>query len=140
MIFFMEDLLNDFSGEANRVQCFNHIVNLVTKSLLKLFDVMPARASAANADITDASIDAAEAALRELAHNLDLEDVRTQLGSFMAKGDDGCDDEDTVEDEIAKMTPGEAKVFHKSVLPVQRALVKVSCSPFQFYIQVKFLL
>ncbi|TFK47878.1 hypothetical protein OE88DRAFT_1608415, partial [Heliocybe sulcata] len=38
MIKELPNLLPDFPGDANRVRCFLHIVNLVAKSILKLFD------------------------------------------------------------------------------------------------------
>jgi len=35
MIEDLVDLLPDFPGDANRTQCFAHIVNLIAKSLLQ---------------------------------------------------------------------------------------------------------
>ena len=34
----LEDLIPSFGGAANRVHCFDHVMNLVTKSLLAPFD------------------------------------------------------------------------------------------------------
>ncbi|THU93380.1 hypothetical protein K435DRAFT_598906, partial [Dendrothele bispora CBS 962.96] len=38
MIESLEDKIRDWAGRANRTRCFAHIINLVAKSLLKLFD------------------------------------------------------------------------------------------------------
>jgi hypothetical protein len=35
----MEMMLDDFPGSANRTRCFNHIINLVAKTITKAFDV-----------------------------------------------------------------------------------------------------
>jgi hypothetical protein len=133
MIEHMQLMLKNFPGEDNRVRCFNHIVNLVAKSLLKLFDV-PSTKSKGPAGNNDSNIDAAERALQELAADLEVEDLRTQLGNFQAEGDEGCDNEDVNVDEIAKMTPVEAAEFRRSVLPVRKALVKVQRLLYTYFI------
>jgi hypothetical protein len=124
MIEELAELIDNFPGEKNCVHCFNHIINLVAKSLLKLFDVPKGKQSSSG----DTTIDLVEAAFQELAKDLKLEDVMTQLKSFLAKGDDGCDDNDNTVDEIREMTDAEEKAFRKSVLPVHQALVKVCVS------------
>jgi hypothetical protein len=124
MIEELAELIDNFPGEKNHVHCFNHIINLVAKSLLKLFNVPKGKQSSSG----DTAVDLAEAALQELAKDLELEDVMTQLKGFLAKGDDGCDDDDDAVDEIGEMTDAEAKAFRKSVLPVRQALVKVCVS------------
>ncbi|KAI0371579.1 hypothetical protein BV20DRAFT_902661, partial [Pilatotrama ljubarskyi] len=38
MIEELNELLENFPGEANRGRCFDHVVNLCTKSVLRPFD------------------------------------------------------------------------------------------------------
>jgi hypothetical protein len=65
MINELVDMLPKFPGAANRCRCFLHIVNLITKSLLKQFDI-PKK------DI-NAAIDAAEWELLKVAVLPDVE-------------------------------------------------------------------
>ena len=39
MIESLADIMSDFGGDANRVRCLAHIVNLVVKIILRQFDV-----------------------------------------------------------------------------------------------------
>ena len=39
MIDHLSSLVDNFLGAANQIQCFNHILNLVTKSILHQFNV-----------------------------------------------------------------------------------------------------
>jgi hypothetical protein len=146
MIEAMADDIDDFPGEPNRVRCFNHVINLVAKSLIKLFDVPKAKRGGnekANAPKTmrngneqaDASkakhnkkdkVDEAVAALQELAGEIDLEDLQTQVDTFTGDGDVGSDDIHDIVDEIALMTEDEVAAFRELVLPITTALLKVS--------------
>jgi hypothetical protein len=99
-----------FPGEEHRVHCFNHIINLVAKSLLKLFDIPKKSATGTG--------DAAEVALQGLAGDLDLEELQTQLGEFLARGDAKVDDEDDVVDAILTMSDTERKAFRLAVAPI----------------------
>jgi hypothetical protein len=96
-------------------------VNLVGKSLLKLFDV-PNRDSTAS----DPTIKAAEDALRTMAKDLEIEDLRTQLDTYANQGAIQADDENDIYNEMGSMSQEEADEFRESVLPICRALVKVS--------------
>jgi hypothetical protein len=95
-------------------------VNLVGKSLLKLFDV-PKQSG----DSDDVALDMAEEALRTMAKDIEIEDLRTQIDSYTNHGSVTVDDPDDIFDEVAVMTEDEAKEFRESVLPICRALVKV---------------
>jgi hypothetical protein len=118
MIDKMSTALPIFPGEEHHVHCFNHIINLVAKSLLKLFDVPKKSASE--------TVDDAEMALQGLAGDLDLEELQTQLGEFLAQGDADADNEDDVVDALSRMTDAERTAFRSAVAPIQSALVKVS--------------
>ena len=63
------DLLPNFPGSENRCHCFLHIVNLITKLLLKQFDV-PKKSA-------DAVLDDAEHELINLAAGIDVEEMAT---------------------------------------------------------------
>jgi hypothetical protein len=124
MIDKLSNALPIFPGEEHRVRCFNHVINLVAKSLLKLFDV-PKKSSSA-------TVDAAEEALQGLAGDLDVEELQTQLGEFLAQGDIDADDEDDVEDTLSRMTDAERSAFRLAVAPIRSALVKVSVIELQY--------
>jgi hypothetical protein len=121
MIDSMSFRLPDFPGEEHRVRCFNHIVNLIGKSLLKLFEV-PKKSRTSD----DAALDTAEEALRNLGEDIEIEDLRTQLDTYANVGSLETDDPNDIYDEIGTMTETEAAEFRESVLPIRRALVKVS--------------
>jgi hypothetical protein len=109
-----------FPGKEHFIRCFNHTVNLVGKSLLKLFEV-PKQANESN----DAALDAAEDALRSMAKDIDMEDLQTQLSSYASHGSVSVDDPDNIFNEVSMMTDDEATEFRESVLPICCALVKV---------------
>jgi hypothetical protein len=115
MISELELTLPDFPGEANRTRCFNHIINLVAKSMLRLFDVPKKKANQALND--------ADRRLHELAEDLDLEELNTQLDGY-ASTERIEDDEQNV-DEIGELDAEEQAEFRKRVRPVQLVLVKV---------------
>jgi hypothetical protein len=110
-----------FPGKEHFVRCFNHTVNLIGKSLLKLFD-RPKKA----ADGSDAALDAAEEALRTMEKDIEIEDLRAQLDNYANQGSISVDDPYDIFDEVGAMTEEEAEEFRESVLPIRRALVKVS--------------
>ena len=62
--------LPNFPEKQHFVRCFNHTVNLVGKSLLKLFDI-PKQSGGSN----DVALDAAEEALRTMAKDIEIEDL-----------------------------------------------------------------
>jgi hypothetical protein len=121
MIEYMSLDLPGFPGKEHFVRCFNHTINLVGKSLLKLFE-----GPKAVADGNDTALDAAEEALRMIEKDIELEDLWTQLDNYANQGSVSIDDLNDIFDEIGSMTEEEAKEFHESVLPIRRALIKVS--------------
>jgi hypothetical protein len=118
MIDELVDLLPNFPGSPNRCRCFLHIVNLITKSLLKQFDV-PKKS-------TDAALDDAECKLINLAAGIDMEEALT-----VAEQGTGGDSEDNDNvagwvDEMASMSAEEREELREQVQPVCLVLVKVS--------------
>jgi hypothetical protein len=137
MIDAMADDIEDFPGEANRVRCFNHVINLVAKSFIKLFDVPKAKRSRTeNADKPPKAstrskkdeVDEAVAALQELAGKIEMEDLQMQVDTFTGNGDVGSDDIHDIIDEIAMMSEDEVAAFRELVLPITTALLKVSAN------------
>jgi hypothetical protein len=117
MVIELSHLVENFLGEANRTQCFAHIINLVAKSLLKQFDVPKKKA--------DEAIDEAEQTLAELAEGLDIEELMTRLDTV--GGDDGCadDDDEGLVNEVARLSEEEQAALSESIWPVRLTLVKV---------------
>jgi hypothetical protein len=114
----LDNILTSFSP-VNRTRCFTHILNLVSKSLLRQFDVK-------KDDKSGRDIDDNERVLLDLAGDIEHEE------SDMAKANDTVDgemdDDDNLEgwvDEVAAFTPEERQVLEESVRPVKRMLVKV---------------
>ena len=95
-----------------------HIVNLITKSLLRQFDV-PKKSA-------DAALNNTKRELINLAAGIDIEEMAT-----IAKQGAGSDSEDNNDvegwvDETASMSVEEREELHEKVQPVCLVLVKVS--------------
>jgi hypothetical protein len=68
----LEDLLDIFPGESNQMCCFDHIVNLVAKSIIRQFDLLKTKGK-----------ESFDKVLRELmvsASDLDEEELATWEG------------------------------------------------------------
>jgi len=115
MVAALKDLLVVFPGESNRTRCFDHIVNLIARSIIQHFDVSKPKGS----ELLDEELEE----LMALAEDLDKEELETRQG----EGDDTDDDDtDGWVDEREELSETEKKVFDKNVQPVRRVLVKVS--------------
>jgi hypothetical protein len=64
----LADLIAHFGGEMAQTRCFLHIINLVAKTLIKLFD-LPKRKGGQSLDDE----------LKQLGKDLELEDLQTRL-------------------------------------------------------------
>jgi cob(I)alamin adenosyltransferase len=115
MIDELAELNTHFPGRANQTRCFNHVLSLVAKSIIRQFDLPKAQA--------DEALTAAEKELFELAAELDLEE-ESMAGDNAADDDDEDDLEGWV-DERKGMSPAERKLLDVSVQPVRLVLVKV---------------
>jgi hypothetical protein len=90
-----------FQGEASRVRCFNHVVNLVAKSLLKPFDG---------------------------GKLIEVEVEGDDDGEDDSAGDDEEGDPDNVEgwiDESDSLSEEERLELDDAILPIKTVLVKV---------------
>ena len=117
MIEALGHMLDDYPGDPNHTRCFNHIIALVAKRLVRQFDAPKAGANAA--------LDEAEEELRSLAEGIDIEEL-------LVKGvqDEGEDDEDDNGDNDDGRTEDEMSAeehadLDASTRPVRLLLVKV---------------
>ena len=113
--------MEEFPGEANQTRCFNHILSLVAKSVVQMFDV-PKK----NAEGGELSRD--EALLQTLAEGIELEEreTRERLGR-----DEDLDDDLDWEDDAELLTADEKAELDASILPVRMLIVKVGSSASQ---------
>ena len=123
MIDELDELVQSFRGQAMHVRCFDHIMNLVVKTLLKPFD-----ATCKGKTANDAALDEAEAALCELTD--DLEPSAEDSDDDVEVWDmDAVDlDDDNVEvwvDEHNNMTEEEVAKLEVTTRPVKLVLAKV---------------
>ena len=112
MIYDLERLIQEYPGEANRARCFNHVVALVAKRVVRQFDVP---SGGDRADMNEA-----ERELRELAEGLDIEEMVAQHEQEM-----GDEDDDNVDEWTEKMIVNDEEL-EESARPVRMLLVKVS--------------
>ncbi|GBE82417.1 putative AC9 transposase [Sparassis crispa] len=114
MIDELDDLIELFHGQANHSRCFDHIVNLVAKMLLRQFDVPKGKA--------DTALDEAENSLRELAKDIKLNDTGEEGGN---DEDEPADNIDGWDDERGALFIEECAELDASVRPVKFVLVKL---------------
>jgi hypothetical protein len=112
MIDALSNLLAVFLGASNQTQCFDHIVNLIAKSIIRQFDVNQANQST--------SLDGALQELIVLADNLDLEELETREGEHCVGDDANDDNTDGWVDEQEEMLETEQNELEKDVQPVQQ--------------------
>jgi len=121
MIAKLANLLDDFPGPANQMQCFTHILNLVVKSIIRQFDLPKSKG--------DKILDDAAKELLLLAGNIEFKE--DELAKRDGREEDE-DEDDNVEgwiDECMLMTDAELEELDESVEPVCLLLTKVSRLP-----------
>jgi hypothetical protein len=118
MIAALEKQIGAFPGAANRTRCFAHVLNLVAKSIIKIFDVPMAEAEGALSN--------AQKELARFANEVEVDDDEG-AGANMDRGDDEDDDDiDGWIDEHADMCKEDLEALDASVQPVCLVLTKVS--------------
>ena len=120
MIDELENLAPGFGGSAGHTRCFLHIINLVAKSLLRLFDVKKKK------DV-DVALEAALTGLAEIGAGLESEE-NEMAGELDGDDEDGGDIDDNDAgwiDERAMLSAEEQAELEDSILPIKLALVKV---------------
>jgi hypothetical protein len=131
MIDSLTTIMSDFAGEANRVRCLAHIVNLVVKIILRQFDVSNKKKKndipAGGSDLADENgepdITSTEEDIDELVRVLDKEEKE------MDEGDEADDEENpklvTDIEIIEEAMEEDVREVSKTVKPVRQVLYKV---------------
>lgn len=110
----LAELVDGFPGELNRGRCFDHIINLCAKSVLRAFEASKKDSAAALND--------AELTLQGLLDGLDLDEG---LDLAASDADEGDDDADGWIDPLGLKTPQQRKDIEADIYPVKIALAKV---------------
>jgi uncharacterized protein with von Willebrand factor type A (vWA) domain len=121
MIDKLAELLENFPGPSNRTRCFLHIINLVTKTLLKQFD-LPKKAA-------EDALDDAEKELLDLAEGLDSEPLASETSASELGDEENEPQNDNMEgwvDEMQKLSEDERVELMDEIQPIKLVLVKVS--------------
>lgn len=118
------DALPGFGGPRNRTRCFAHIVNLVAKSMLRLFNQSARKGKDKNEGDVDEEEDAATKAATGKEDTVDIEDLLAQLRELEA-GVSDQDDPDDIYDAFANMTDDDKAKFLVDTKVVASALRKV---------------
>jgi hypothetical protein len=116
MIEELAKLIPNYAGKECHVRCFLHILNLVAKTIIKLFDA-PEKTNGETRNISDA-----EALLARLAEGIELEEIETRA----MRNDEEIDNIEGYEDNVALLSDEEKAAFEEGILPVRLAIVKVS--------------
>lgn len=146
----MENLLPEF-WRVNRTRCFTHILNLIAKSMLKLFDVQKLKWKPA--DLNDslsederelaaqkeeeralAALDEEERELLVLAQDIDKEERTTQQENDADDVTQDDNDDDGWVDEVEALTEAERLKLKQEIRPVSRVLVKVELTTISTYL------
>ena len=115
MINELAKLIEEFPGAPNRTRCFNHVIALVAKRVVRQFDV-PVRKE-------NEIMDDDEKELQGLAQGQDVEEEQSQREIEIEENE--CDDDDGDDGALA-MEGIASDEFDRSLRPVRTLLVKVS--------------
>ena len=125
----LQKLIDTFAGEASLTRCFLHIINLVAKTAIRIFDIpVPS---------VESNVDEAEKELRALAANIKVDELNTRISLPQLDRDfeDLTEEEKLAEiansdegwiDEMLELSDDERDEIDDSVLPVRLMLMKVS--------------
>ena len=119
MIEELANLLDNFPGPENQMQCFLHILNLVVKSIIRQFDLPKSKKTLddSDPDEDDPMLDAATMELLKLAGDINLEEW-----IIVSASDDDSeaadDDEEGWVDKHNDMTEDDLKELVASMQPV----------------------
>jgi len=118
MIVELSTLIPSFPSESNQIRCFNHVLSLVAKTSIRVFDIPDAD--------KDSVLDSVMAELQELAKNIEIEDLKTQAAGCEDDKEGGeLDSTDGWIDKHLELTEVEQAALDDSVLPIRLLLVKV---------------
>ncbi len=123
-------ILEDFPGAANHTRCFLHIINLTAQSCIRVFDAPKKSAIWAGAevdaeDIGDENNDG-RAGLMMLVDGIEEEEEEVFTDGDPMEGNELPENTDDWLDETRDLAPEEYADLCRSIVPVQKMLVKVS--------------
>ncbi|KAJ6608730.1 hypothetical protein B0H10DRAFT_1815190, partial [Mycena sp. CBHHK59/15] len=118
----LESRLIAFDAQKDRTRCFDHIMNLVAKSLLKMFDPPPKNSFGNSDDADDTDGDRDD---EDPSGGLDLDELLAELDDMERTEED--DDAD-IFDEIGHMLEAEREEFLEQTKEIRSALIKVRMS------------
>ena len=125
MIEHLSTLIKNFPSTANQTWCFNHILNLMAKSILRQFDT-PKKA----VDGDSGDFDNAKEALAALTQELEDTQAGADDGTEESDNDDedgGKDDnEDGLGNECGGMLDAEVAELEDTLVPIWLMLAKAS--------------
>ena len=127
MIEHLSILMENFPGAANQTRCFNHILNLGAKSILRQFDVPK------NANPEDLDVDDAMKALTDLAQELELEPINLDNDESADKAEDGNGNNEEMDDNCDGLLDEEADELAETFVPIWLMLAKVGGFRTQLY-------
>ena len=124
--------LSSFDGEASRVQCFAHIINIVAKSVISQFDTPKKkerlsgnRASKDNIATADGENDTDLQELLAEISDLAGDHEEDELDELDEVAPEDREQDDGWIDERRNMLSEELKALERDVLPARQMLVKV---------------
>lgn len=113
----LKDLLPDFGGAASHTQCFLHTVNLITKSLLREFNVTKkADARETNDDVAS---DMSDTEFTDLSNEVERENASANVDEELPDNEEGW------VDEVALLDQDERIELQRDIRPVKLVLLKV---------------
>jgi hypothetical protein len=127
MIDELAKLVPSFPGKPNHTRCFLHILSLVAKTVIKLFDV-PKKKKTADGEMDDEEgsiLSSSEELLERLAEGIEIEERDVRAG--LDDDEDAEDDNDEGwRDEVELLSEEERAEFDRKIIPVRLVIVKVS--------------
>jgi len=121
MIDELETCISAFQGFQSHTQCFLHVMNLITKSLIWQFDVGKKEADCALEQNQSTIVSALVKELEGLSSGINEEEAAMNLDE-----DDGLEDAEGWVNKVEEMHDDACAEHAASILPVKLALVKVS--------------
>ena len=115
----LADIVEEFPGQANQTRCFNHVISLVARSIVKVFDA-PQKKGDRNAE----GLSMEEELLLKLAKGIEQEELVTR--EMLGPDEDLDDNLDGWVDEVELLTDEEKAELEVSIVPVRLLIVKVS--------------
>jgi hypothetical protein len=109
----LEGLLTSFDADRDRTRCFTHIINLVAKSMLKMFD-----------PLKDMETDGEQDDDNNKPGVWNLDELLAEFND-MERTEEEHDDDNDLFDEVAYMLANERDTFLEQTKEIRSALIKV---------------